>query len=197
VICDLCSYFIPWGGEQDCTIVCDRCGHHINRYKPKSLSKTLSFTMTALIFYIPAMVFPFMSMEFNGMRTTSTVWQGVRQLWNSDSAFIAVVVFLASIVIPILKLLILFYIVFTARDYKNPRLKTTLYRAIEHIGRWSMLDIFLLAVMVAIIKFSPWAYVQPEIGSFLFALTVIFTMFASASFDTRLLWRDKYVKKSE
>lgn len=178
-------------------IVCERCGHHINRYKPKSLSRTLSFTMTALVFYVPALMFPFMSMEINGQRTTSTIWEGVKQLSRTGSVFIAVVVFLASILIPLLKLVILFYIVFTGRNQKHRRWKTTLYRFIEHIGRWSMLDIFLLAVMVAIMKLAPWTYVQPEIGSFMFALVVIFTMFASASFDTRLLWKDKYVKKSE
>lgn len=192
VVCDLCSFFIPWDGDQASTIVCDRCGHHIGRYKPKSLTKTLAFTLTAIVFYIPALMFPFMMMEVNGNRTSSTIWQGVVSLNETGAWFIAIVVFLASIFIPLLKLLILLYLCFTAQNGQNLRLKSGLYRFIEHIGRWSMLDIFLLAVMVAIMKIAPWTYVEPSIGSLMFCLVVVFTMFASASFDPRLLWKESH-----
>lgn len=131
-----------------------------------------------------------MTMEVYGSRSSATIWSSVVSLAESGSWLIATIIFLASIVIPFIKLFVLFFLSLTARHPKNKLLKTQLYRAIEYIGRWSMLDIFLLAVLVAIMKLGPWTSVQPEIGSAMFALVVIFTMLASASFDPRLLWKE-------
>lgn len=111
-------------------------------------------------------------------------------LAEKGSYFIALVVFLASLVVPFLKLGILFYLSLTANRNRNSRLKTRLYHFIEVIGRWSMLDIFLLAVLVAIMKLGPWTTVEPGLGAVMFAVVVIFTMLASAYFDPRLLWKD-------
>lgn len=162
--------------------------HHQN---PKSVSLTLAYSLTALILYVPANIFPFMSIELYGNRNTSTIWGGIVTLMQSGSWPIALIVFLASIVIPFLKLLILFYLAFTAQNGKHLRLKTSLYNFIEAIGRWSMLDIFLLAVLVAILKLGPWTTVEPQLGSVLFALVVIFTMVASASFDPEIFWEEE------
>lgn len=177
----------PFKNEHECP----RCGYQSRRQHPKSLSLTLAYTLTALILYIPANIFPFMSIELYGSRNTSTIWGGIVTLFESGSWPIALIVLLASIIIPFLKLLILFYLALTARNKKYPRFKTTLYNLIESLGRWSMLDIFLLAVLVAILKLGPWTTVEPQIGSVLFALVVIFTMVASASFDPNDLWEDK------
>lgn len=163
---------------------------------PKSISLTLAYSLTALILYVPANIFPFMSIELYGSRNTSTIWGGIITLVESGSWPIALIVFLASIVIPFVKLLILFYLAATARNGKHLRLKTSLYKFIEAIGRWSMLDIFLLAVLVAILKLGPWTTVEPQIGSLLFALVVIFTMVASASFDPNILWEDEHVART-
>lgn len=163
---------------------------------PKSISMTLAYSLTALILYIPANIFPFMSIELYGNRNTSTIWGGITTLAESGSWPIALIVFLASIVIPFVKLLILFYLAATARNGKNLRLKTSLYNFIEAVGRWSMLDIFLLAVLVAILKLGPWTTVEPQIGSLLFALVVIFTMVASASFDPNILGEDEHVART-
>jgi len=156
-----------------------------------SLQATVAYSVTALIFFIPANLLPFMTIEFHGRRNSSTIWQGVQDLVSSGSWPIAAVVFLASIVIPCLKLIILFYLAATANHENNKNLKSKLFQFVEAIGRWSMLDIFLLAVLVAIMKLGSWAQVQPELGSLLFLLVVIFTMLASNSFDTRLLWSEK------
>jgi paraquat-inducible protein A len=169
---------------------CPRCGYHNPHPHPKSVAITLAYSLTALILYIPANIFPFMSIELYGNRNTSTIWGGIVTLIESGSWPIAGIVFLASIVIPFLKLIILFYLALTARSKKHPRFKTKLYNIIEAIGRWSMLDIFLLAVLVAILKLGPWTTVEPRIGSLLFAFVVIFTMVASASFDPNLLWEN-------
>lgn len=163
---------------------------------PKSIAMTLAYSLTALIFYIPANIFPFMSIELYGNRNTSTIWGGVVTLAESGSWPIALIVFLASIVIPLVKLVILFYLALTARNGKHSRLKNSLYNFIESIGRWSMLDIFLLAVLVAILKLGPWTTVEPQVGSLLFALVVIFTMVASSSFDPNILTEEEHVART-
>ncbi|MBN8554662.1 MAG: paraquat-inducible protein A [Deltaproteobacteria bacterium] len=158
----------------------------------RSVSTSLAFTLTALIFYIPANTFPFMTMELYGSRTSATIWSGVVALADSGAWLIAAVIFLASIVIPLIKLFVLLYLSLTAHQPANTRLKLQLLHAVEIIGRWSMLDIFLLAVLVAIMKLWPWTSVQPEIGSWMFALVVIFTMLASGSFDSKILTEKKH-----
>ena len=129
-----------------------------------------------------------MTMELYGSRTSSTIWEGVVSLYDSGSPFLAVLVFLASMLVPFLKLVVLFYLSLTAHTSHHPRFKTWLYHFIETIGRWSMLDIFLLAVLVALIKLGHWTYVEAEIGAGLYALVVIFTLLASANFDPKLIW---------
>ena len=190
-MCHVCSHNILIKDGFEKAIVCDRCGSKTRRLKPKSLRLTLAFSLTALIFYVPANIFPFMTIELYGDRNSSTIWGGVISLSTSGSWLIAVIVFLASILIPFLKLVILFYLALTANNQKHRELKTRLYHAIEAIGRWSMLDIFLLAILVAIVKLGHWTAVEPQTGSFLFALVVVFTMLASANFDPKLLWMDK------
>jgi paraquat-inducible protein A len=195
-MCHLCSHTVLVDDDRRKVIVCDRCGHKNHRLKPKSLELTMIFSITALIFYLPANMFPFMSIELYGNRNSSTIWSGIVSLAESGSWAIALVVFLASIFIPFVKLLILFYLAFSAKTGKNPKFKTKLYHIVEGIGRWSMLDIYLLAVLVAIMKLGPWTTVEPNIGSLMFLLVVIFTMLASANFDPKLLWKDTNHDKS-
>lgn len=186
--CHICANHNLLPADPSEKLECVRCGEKTNHYKPKSVEAALVFTITALILFIPANFFPFMTINMYGRQNSSTVWGGVVSLIESGSWPIALIVFLASLVIPILKLLILFYLTATAKNKTNQLFKTKLYRVIETIGRWSMLDIFLLAVLVAIMKLGPWTYVQPEIGSLFFALVVVFTMLASANFNPQLLW---------
>lgn len=153
----------------------------------KSLQLSLAFSLTALIFYIPANIYPFMTIEMYGRKNSSTIWSGIVELFDSGAWGIALVVLLASLVIPFLKLLILFYLSLTTTTSRNRSHKHRLYLIIESIGRWSMLDIFLLAVLVAIVKLGAWATVVPGLGSLMFLFVVIFTMLASAYFDPQLL----------
>lgn len=187
-LCPVCSHPVSVPPGEGGTLECSRCGHRDARFQPKSPLLTLIFSLTALIFYVPANVFPFMTIELYGNRNSTTIWGGILSLFESGSWAIALIVFLASMLIPLFKLAVLFYLSLTAGRRKNPRFKTSLYLFTEAVGRWSMLDIFLLAVLVAIMKLGPWTAVQPEVGSLMFALVVIFTMLASAKFDPRLLW---------
>jgi paraquat-inducible protein A len=155
---------------------------------------TLIFSLTALILYFPANFFPFMTLELYGNRNSSTIWSGIVSLNEAGSWPIAIIVFLASIVIPLLKLIVLFYLSLTAQNHRHLRFKRVLYQTVEAIGRWSMLDIFLLAILVAIIKLGAWTTAEPEVGSLLFAGVVIFTMIASAMFDPRFLGEEENVQ---
>lgn len=132
-----------------------------------------------------------MTMELYGSRNSATIWSGVVTLTENGSWLIAAVVFFASMVVPVIKLLALFFLCLYPSNRKYALVKTQMYLAVEAIGRWSMLDIYLLAVLVAIMKLGPWTRVEPEVGSWMFALVVIFTLLASASFDPRLLWKEK------
>lgn len=190
-ICNLCSNHISVDGSFSQGLSCPRCGHKNARLKPKSAELTLIFSLTALIFYLPANIFPFMSIELYGHRNSSTIWSGIIALAEDGAWGISLIVFLASMLIPLLKLVALFYLALTAKSGANSHFKTKLYHAVEAIGRWSMLDIFLLAVLVAIMKLGPWTTVEPEIGSLMFLLVVIFTMLASAQFDPQLLWKEE------
>ena len=156
-------------------------------HDPSTAKKTMAFAMTALIFYIPANIFPFMTIELYGQRNSATIWEGVVTLAESGSWPVAIIVFLASIFIPLIKLVILFYLSATYKNGKRLSFKLKLHRFVEAIGRWSMLDIFLLAVLVSIMKLGHWTTVEPEPGALMFAMVVVFTMLASAYYDPKLL----------
>jgi paraquat-inducible protein A len=197
LLCKECSHPILTTDGFDSDISCDRCGTHNHRAEPKSAIWSLAFSFTALIFYIPANIYPFMTIELYGSKNSSTIWGGIVSLYDDGSWPIAMIVFLASLLIPFVKLVILFYLGLTANNHQHSRFKTRLYSIVETIGRWSMLDIFLLAVLVAIMKLGPWTSVPPELGSLLFAMVVIFTMLASAYFDPQLLWERTYANRTK
>lgn len=164
--------------------------------KNASSQVSLACSLTALILYLPANILPFMTLEVYGNKNTATIWGGIVTLSEGGAWGIALVVFLASIFIPILKLLILFYLALTANIPSQQKLKTRLYNFVEAIGRWSMLDIFLLAVLVAIMKMGPWAHAEPGPGAWMFALVVVFTMLASAFFDPSTIWKNAHDEKN-
>lgn len=163
----------------------------------KNAQTCLAFSLTALIFYFPANIYPFMTIEMYGRTNSSTIWSGIVSLAEGGSWLIAIVVFLASMLIPFIKLLILFYLSLSAGSAKYSNFKIKLYKVVEAIGRWSMLDIFLLAVMIAIMKLGKWTTVEAEVGAPLFLMVVIFTMLASANFDPKLFWKEAENAKSK
>ncbi|HUB26540.1 MAG TPA: paraquat-inducible protein A [Tepidisphaeraceae bacterium] len=172
--------------------VCTRCGSMIARHTPESLQVTAALSLAALILYVPANVFPIMRMEIYGAATDNTVWQGCTRLFDDGQWAIAIVVFLASIFIPLLKILGLFVLV-TTTWLKLPvaRLaRTWIYRVIEAVGRWAMLDVFVLAVLVSLVKLQRLATIIPGKGLFAFCGVVVLTLLASASFDSQLIWSE-------
>lgn len=171
-------------------LICEQCGHKDKRFTTKSARLSLIFSLTALIFYFPANLFPFMTIELYGSRNSTTIWGGIVSLLDERSYAIAVVVFLASILIPVLKLAILFYLSLTGHNGSHRHFKMKLYQFVEAVGRWSMLDIFLLAILVALVKLGHFTTVQPERGAALFAMVVVFTMLSSAYFEPQAIWEN-------
>jgi paraquat-inducible protein A len=170
---------------------CIRCGSFISaRRSTRSLEVTAALSLAALILYVPANIFPLMKMYLHGAYSESTVWEGIVMLMQHDEWAVAVIVFMASMVIPLVKLAGLFSLVVTARLGWGRRLRsrTQLYKFIDAIGPWAMLDVFLLAVLVALVKLSSWAKVLPGPGLLAFTAMVVLTMLASAAFDPKLIW---------
>src|SRR5687768_16816255 len=131
---------------------CPRCGSRVSERKFNSLQRTAALSLAALVLYVPANIYPILRMEFYGAYSESTVWDGCVRLFQDGMWFIAVIVFLASIIIPLFKLLGLFFLVLTARSVRWQRERTRIYQFIDVIGPWAMLDVFLLAVLVAVVK---------------------------------------------
>lgn len=167
---------------------CPRCGSTLSVRKPNSLARTAAFSLAALVLYLPANIYPILRMEFYGAYSESTVWDGCVKLFEDGMWVIALIVFLASILIPLLKLIGLFFLVVTAKSRRWQRERTRLYKFIDIIGPWAMLDVFLLAVLVAIVKLEQLATVLPGPGIIAFTSVVILTILASMSFDPRLIW---------
>ena len=155
---------------------------------PNSVARTGAFALAALILYVPANVYPIMRMTYLGRASENTIWSGCRELFQHGSYGVAIIVFCASILIPLLKLVGLFFLVLTARSTRWQRDRTRVFRLIDAVGRWSMLDVFLLSIMVGLVKLGEIATVSPGPGAAAFTAVVILTMLAGASFDPHLIW---------
>jgi paraquat-inducible protein A len=192
VTCDTCGLLQEVEGLAPGMVAeCIRCGSFVAaRRTTSSLEVTAALSFAALVLYIPANIYPIMKMYMYGAYSESTVWDGVKLLADNGQWFIALVVFLASMVIPLVKLAGLFALVVTSRMGWGRRLRsrTRLYKFIDAIGPWAMLDVFLLAVLIALVKLNVWAKVLPGPGLVPFTAMVVLTMLASASFDPKLIW---------
>lgn len=170
---------------------CNRCGSFIAaRRSAHSLHVTAALSLAALILYVPANIYPMLKMYMYGAYSENTVWEGIVVLAQNDEWLVAIVVFMASMVIPLVKLAGLFSLVVTTQMGWARRLRerTKLYKLIDAVGPWAMLDVFLLAVLVALVKLNTLAKVIPGPGLVAFTLVVVLTMLASAAFDPKLLW---------
>lgn len=166
---------------------CWRCGTRLDRCRSGSRVRTLTLALAALALYAPANLYPVMSMDLMGRHSENTVWSGVVNLCQDGQYFIGAIVFVASILIPALKLMGLFFLALAGS--RCPHRAKWIYQIISKIGPWAMLDVFLLAIAVALIKFGRFGHVSPGSGMIWFTLVVALTMLASASFDSRLIWQ--------
>ena len=171
---------------------CPRCGTALHHRRPRSLERSWAFTWAALLLYLPANALPVMSTVSVTGTVSHTILGGIHELWMARDWALALIVFIASVGVPIVKLVSIVMLLMTAGRQSRwcSRERATLYRWIEAVGHWSMLDVFVVVLLVGMIHFGPFAGVQPESGLLAFGAVVVLTIFAAASFDPRLLWPD-------
>jgi paraquat-inducible protein A len=169
---------------------CRRCGAGLNRRKPNSLARSWALLIAAAVCYVPANIFPVMVVAGPGGSETDTILSGVQAMFAAGWYVVGALIFFASITVPVLKLLTLFGLLVSIkrRSRWNPRERTRLYRVVEIVGRWSMLDMFVVSLTVALVQLGVVANVEPGIGASFFAAVVVLTIFAASSFDPRLIW---------
>ena len=186
--CHCCGLVCRLGADSD--EHCPRCHVALHLRKPQSVQRTVAWIITATVLYIPANVLPVMGTTSVLGSEHHTILGGIAELWQSGSWELAVIVFVASIAVPILKVGALGVLAFTAarRSRWRQMERARLYRLVEAVGHWSMLDVFVVVLLVGMVRFGAFATVQPEAGLLAFGGVVIATMLASSSFDPRLIW---------
>lgn len=187
-LCRCCTAMLP--AEQD---KCPRCGEKNPARKKHSIQVTLALLTSSIIIYLPANIFPVMTTVFLGSGEDSTIIAGASYMWTSGSYFVGLVIFIASVMIPSLKIVSLFWLCFTAKRKKAPsglvcHNTERLYKTVEFVGRWSMIDVFVVIVVSALVQMAAVMSIYPRPGILYFAFVVIVTMFAAGAFDTRLIW---------
>ncbi|MEJ2309033.1 MAG: paraquat-inducible protein A [Gammaproteobacteria bacterium] len=186
VACHVCGKLQHYAEETDCV----RCGSELHQRKPESLQRSWAFLVCAMVLYIPANLYPILTTTTLGEPSYNTILEGVIELWRLESYPVAIIVFLASILIPIVKFLVIGSLLIMIQHGRGRRLgrQTRLFRFIEYIGPWSMIDVFVVILLVALIQFGGVASVYPGPAAAAFAGMVIATMLSALFFDTRLLW---------
>jgi len=169
---------------------CPRCHTALHRRAPGAYTRTWALLIAAFLLYIPANLLPIMRTVSVGDVDDNTILTGVMELWVKGSPDLAVIVFTASIVVPMMKFLVMGLLLITARSGSSwARLqRAKLYRLVEFVGYWSMLDVFVVSLLTALVRFDILSRVEPLPGVIFFGLTVVLTMLASMSFDPRLIW---------
>ena len=170
--------------------ICPRCGDSLHQRKPNSLGRTWALVIAAFIFYIPANVLPITVVMSLGHVQADTILSGVIYFILTGMWPIAAVIFIASIFVPLVKLFILSYLLISVQRKSSwrPQDRTRLYRITEVVGRWSMVDIFVVTILVALVKLGALATIDAGPAAVYFGAVVVITMFAAMSFDPRLIW---------
>ena len=171
-------------------LTCSRCGSHLHLRKPDSIARAWAFLIAGYILYIPANLLPIMHTGSLFGTQSDTIMSGVVYLWTSGSWHLALVVFIASILVPSAKLLAMTFLLVSVqrRSTWDPMQRTKMYRIVELVGRWSMLDIFVVAILVALVQLQALATIRAGLGAVAFGAVVVLTMFAAMEFDPRLIW---------
>lgn len=169
---------------------CPRCEEKLHLRKTDSITRTWALVLTSTIFFIPANVLPIMQVDFLGSPEPSTVMDGIIYFFEHGSYAIGLIIFTASVLVPLFKIVGLAILLFAARSAnpKQLRQKTKMYRFISFIGRWSMLDIFVIALLTALVDFGFFTTINAAPAATYFCMVVIFTMLAAISFDPRIMW---------
>ncbi|WP_226911387.1 paraquat-inducible protein A [Gallaecimonas mangrovi] len=172
---------------------CPRCNSRLHPRKPDSFNRAWALLLAALVFYIPANLLPVMNTTLLGKTSASTILGGVAEFWHAGAWDIALIIFVASVLVPCTKFLVLGFLLLSSQFgyQKGRRARARLYRLVELIGYWSMLDVIVVALVSALVRFHNLSHVVPEPGILFFGLVVLLTMLCSMSFDPRYIWDDK------
>lgn len=187
--CHDCSLVVDAAGASGAAR-CPRCGAGVHRRKQNSLGRTWALLVAAAILYVPANVLPVMTVTSLGKTQSDTIMSGVIYLLEHGDWPLAALIFFASVFVPLVKILALAFLALSTqgRWQWRPRERTRLYRLTESIGRWSMVDIYVVTVMVALVKLGNLATIQAGRGAVFFAAVVVITLLAAEAFDPRLIW---------
>lgn len=183
--CPCCTAILPAD-----TLVCPRCEVKAHIRRKHSLQWTLALLLTSVLLYFPANILPIMITDLLGDKMPSTILAGVVLLWSEGSYPVAMVIFIASIMVPTLKMIAIGWLCWSANgkgacDSERMHL---IYEVVEFVGRWSMIDVFVIAVLSALVRMGGLMNIYPAMGAVMFALVVVMTMFSAMTFDPRLLW---------
>ncbi|MGB3554636.1 MAG: paraquat-inducible protein A [Jannaschia sp.] len=183
--CRHCTRTSPMG-----TPTCPRCGARLVSRDPTSLQRVWAWWLAGLLFYIPANLYPMLITSTVGRASEATIVGGVIELAHHGAWAVAGIVFFASVIIPVGKFLAIAYLALAVRRPHGHRPGTLLhlFELVEWIGRWSMIDVFVVAILVALVQFNLIATINPGIAAVCFALSVVFTMLSALSFDSRAIW---------
>jgi paraquat-inducible protein A len=187
--CGACG-LLSWPASGEVEGQCPRCYEVLTFRKPDSLGRTWAFLIAAAICYLPANMLPVLTTTTAAGADSDTILQGVVLLWSPTGWPLSLIVLVASIIIPSAKILALAYLLITVqrRSIENSEQRVRLYRIVEVIGRWSMVDVFVDTFTAALVQLQPLMSVEPGPGLFFFAAVVVLTMLAVESFDPRLIW---------
>jgi len=190
--CEVCAQVVPLPAGVSHPH-CPRCHAALHKRKPDPLTRTWALMLAAALLYIPANVLPVMTVTTFGQGAPSTILGGVVELIDAGMWPIAALVFFASITVPVLKLIGLALLLVSVQFgwVARARDRTLLYRIIEQVGRWSMIDVFMISILVVLVDLGEIAQIEPGTGAVAFASVVILTMLASHSFEPRLIWDNR------
>lgn len=184
-LCHSCHYVCSLRSQR-----CPRCHGRLRARKPNSFARSWALLLAALICYIPANTLPVMYSVYLGRGSDNTIISGVIEFWKAGAWDIALIIFIASIGVPCLKFLILGLLLITSQRGSRWALRerSRLYRFIELVGYWSMLDVLVVALVTALVQFRVLSNIEPRPGILFFGLVVALTMFAAMAFDPRTIW---------
>jgi len=189
ISCEACGLLVR-PAHADEPGYCPRCDAELEFRRHDSIQRTWALIIAAAVCYLPANILPIMISNQLGRVEEDTIISGVILLYNTGSAVLAGIVLIASVVIPLAKLIALSYLLITVQrgSVRKNRDRAKLYRLVEIVGRWSMLDVFVATFIVALIQLQPLMAVLPGTGVLFFGAVVVLTMLAAESFDPRLIW---------
>lgn len=188
--CDLCGLVCSGRSvDERKALSCPRCRSSLHPRKPHARTRSMAFLISALVLYVPANIYPVMYTKLLGDEASSTIIGGIIEFWRSGSWDIAMLIFLASVAVPCTKFLAMSFLLWNKSATPMALVhKTRLFKFVEVIGYWSMLDVLVVSIVAALIHFDALGMAEPQLGIVFFGSVVVLTMLSALSFDGRLSW---------